>query len=129
MFQYEIINGQGFLARKQINKPYWYGSTQIGTNIDKINELLNSLQGNCSSIKSKLSNVTRDYNLKAIENLYSALELFYSQNKNKPIEVSDVDGSSNTIKIIPLYILNLGPKENKSTLTGQIYEDYMNNYH
>ena len=129
MFQYEIINGQGFLARKQINKPYWYGSTQIGTNIDKINELLNSLQGNCSSIKSKLSNVTRDYNLKAIENLYSALELIYSQNKNKPIEVSDVDGSSNTIKIIPLYILNLGPKENKSTLTGQIYEDYMNNYH
>ena len=129
MFQYEIINGQGFLARKQINKPYWYGSTQIGTNIDKINGLLNSLQGNCSSIKSSLRNVTSNHNQKAIENLYSALELIYSENKNEHIDVSDVDGSSNIIKIIPLYILNLGPKENKSTLTGQIYEEYMNNYH
>ena len=49
MFQYEIINGQGFLARKHINKPYWYGSTQIGKNIEKINELLGTLKDNCNS--------------------------------------------------------------------------------
>ena len=128
MFQYEIINGQGLLARKHIYKPYWYGSTQIGINIDKINVLLNTLQSNCRSNKADLRTATQKI-VQAYKNLYSGLELIYLKNKEESIKVSDVDGSSNKINIIPLYILNLGPKENKSTLIGEIYDEYINNFH
>ena len=56
MFQYEIVNGQGLIAKNQINKPYWYGSTQIGENIVKINDLITTLTTNCedNDFKTKL---------------------------------------------------------------------------
>jgi len=129
MFQYEIVNGQGLLARKHINKPYWYGSTQIAENIEKINELITTLKTNCRGIKNNLNDVFNN-NIEAIVNLNISLDLIYSANKDQKLEVLDVDDTDNSkfIYIIPLYILNLGPKENSSTLTGQIYEDYMKNY-
>jgi len=132
MFQYEIVNGQGLLARKQIDKPYWYGSTQIGANIEKINELISTLRENCQDndspdqFKTNLENAERD-NKEFIKNLIKSLELIYRQNKEEKIKVDDVD-SHNNIQIIPSYVLDLGPKENSSTLIGKIYEEYMNNY-
>ena len=125
MFQYEIVNGQGLIAKNQINKPYWYGSTQIGANIEKINGLITTLQTNCQGLTSNLGNVYTN-NEKFIKNLIKSLESIHENNKDKYIEV-DVD-SSKKIKIIPSYILDLGPKENSSTLIGKIYEEYMNKY-
>ena len=129
MFQYEIVNGQGLIAKNQINKPYWYGSTQIGENIDKINELITTLQTNCqdNDFKTNLRNAN-DKNKEFFDYLIESLELIYSVNKEEKIDVEDPIDSTKQIKIIPLYILNLGPKENSSTLTGKIYEDFMNNY-
>ena len=128
MFQYEIVNGQGLIAKNQIDKPYWYGSTQIGANIDKINGLITTLQTNCQNddFKTKL-NTAYDENEKFIKNLIKSLEAIYKDYKEEKIDVEDVD-SHNNIKIIPSYILDLGPKENSSTLIGKIYEEYMNNY-
>ena len=126
MFQYEIVNGQGLLARNQINKPYWYGSTQIGENIEKINGLITILQTNCPTLLTNL-NSAYENNEKFIKNLIKSLESIYSVNKENKIEV-DAIGGSNKIQIIPSYILNLGPKEKSSTLTGKIYEEFKNNY-
>ena len=129
MFQYEIVNGQGLIAKNQIDKPYWYGSTQIGANIEKINELISTLQANCRNddspdqFKTNLDHAYND-NKDFIVNFNTSLESIYSDNKDKSINIDN----SNQIKIIPLYILNLGPKENSSTLTGKIYEEYMNKY-
>ena len=125
MFQYEIVNGQGLIAKNQIDKPYWYGSNQIGANIDKINGLITTLQTNCrdNDFKTNLDTAYED-NKNFILNFNTSLESIYSDNKDKYINIDD----SNQIKIIPLYILNLGPKEKSSSLTGKIYEEYMNKY-
>ena len=131
MFQYEIVNGQGLLGRNQFNKPYWYGSTQIGKNIEEFNGLISTLQTNCHSgnFDQELENAFED-NSKAMLDLLNFLDSIYSLKKGESIETLDIDDTDNTniIKIIPLYILNLGPKENSSTLTGQIYEEYMKNF-
>jgi len=133
MFQYEIVNGQGLLARNQIDKPYWYGSTQIGENIEKINELISTLQENCQDddspdqFKTKLGEANTNNKI-FIENFIKSLESIYRGNKDKKIKVVDVIDRTKIIQIIPSYILDLGPKENSSTLIGKIYEEYMNNY-
>jgi hypothetical protein len=125
MMQYEIINGQGFLAKKKIYKPYWYGSKEVGKAIQDINTLLESLKTTCdNNVGVFQSNYILAEN--AGNTLTDSLEHLYTDYKDSEIVVTD-DESLGTVTI-PIYISNLGPKENNETYTGRIYEGYKKNF-
>ena len=134
MMQYEIINGQGFLAKKKIFKPYWYGSKEIGSSIQEINTLLENLENTCR-VQSTVFESTYLHAGAAGERLIDSLEKLYNGDPNDPddhgyryakIEVTATD--SVPIITIPIYIYKLGPKENNETYTGRIYEGYKKNF-
>ena len=125
MFQYEIINGQGFLARNHIYKPYWYGSTEIGKAIENINTMLSNLKQTCDNHIGALTQTYTDAYAAGLS-LEVSLESIYTNYKD-----SSIDGTSPTglgTVTIPIYISNLGPKENNETYTGRIYEGYNENF-
>ena len=124
MFQYDIINGQGFLSKKELYKPYWYGSTEIGYAINNITKLLSDLQSTCINSFTVLDTARRSS--AAGDSLEYNLEFIYSNFKDKTISITSP--TNNPTTTIPIYISNLGPKENNETYTGRIYEGYKKNF-
>ena len=125
MLQYDLINGQGFLAKNRIYKPYWYGSTKIGESIDNINTLLDNLKQTCDNYVDDIGTALRDATNTGLD-LEASLESSYLYFKNK-----DISGTSPTglqTNTIPIYTSNLGPKENNETYTGRVYEGYNKNF-
>ena len=125
MLQYEIINGQGLLAKNQLYKPYWYGSTAIGNATEDINTLLSDIKTTCDN---NIETLTTAYTtaLATGMGLEGYLEALYNTYRNQHISVTSAD-SLNT-DTTPIYISNLGPKENNETYTGRVYEGYKNNF-
>ena len=121
MFQYQIIHGQGFLAKEPIYKPYWYGSTGISENIANINTFLTQLQGTCTNNIGYLNTVLSDAT-SAGQLLKSNLQLLYNTYKSKDIQATSP--TKQNIVTIPIYIKNLGPTTTNDSYTGKIIEDY-----
>ena len=129
MFQYEIVNGQGLLGKKQIYKPYWYGSNGISNAITEIKTTLEELQSKCNDYKTDFDDASEDL-IEQSEDLITDLIDLYEKNKDKSIQVIDPDDydSSKKINIKPDYIINLGPYDDNKTYIGKIYEEFQNNY-
>ena len=125
MLQYDIVYGQGFLAKNIIYKPYWYGSTEIGKSIEKINTMLINLKQTCDNNVDNLQQTYVDAYL-AGGFLELGLENIYQNYKSEVINGISPTGLS--ITTVPIYISNLGPKENNETYTGRIYEGYNENF-
>ena len=124
MLQYEITNGQGFLAKNKLTKPFWYGSNEIGNSIQGINTLLSELKTVCST-KHNFEDELASSSL-AGSDLEFRLQKIYINNKDKSIEGESPSGAET--QTIPIYISNLGPKENNETYTGRVYEGYKKNF-
>ena len=125
MFQYQIINGQGFLSKKPLYKPYWYGSTGINTAVENINSFMQNLQSTCQDNDAEFQEATRSGYLEEIM-LKASLESLYDLYKDKKITATSPTSIDTTT--IPIYISNLGPISDNKTYTGKIYENYENNF-
>ena len=121
MLQYEIINGQGFLAKNKIYKPFWYGSTQIGKAIQDINLLLSDLKDTCNDNNLDLG-AALDSSRNFDTSLIALLQDIYDNYKGEYISITSPIGSNT--QIIPIYISKLGPKENNETYTGRVLEGF-----
>ena len=124
MLQYDIVNGQGFLSKKRIYKPYWYGSTQIGEAVNKTNNLLSELQSTCTKEIDKLETAAESRN--EGDSLVKKLDEIYTEFQSEKIEMTSPTGLPTST--IPIYISNLGEKEKNETYTGRIYEGYKKNF-
>ena len=125
MLQYDIINGQGFLAKNRLYKPYWYGSTKLGEEIANINTLLTNLKQTCDNNVDNLQTTLRDAIISG-GTLETSLESLSDQFKNQPI--TGTSPTNQDTSTIPIYTSNLGPKENNETYTGRVYEGYNQNF-
>ena len=121
MFQYQIINGQGFLSKETLYKPYWYGSNGIGEAVENINNFLLNLKTTCDNNHENFLDTTV-YATASGTYLKESLELIYNSNKEKNIPATSPT-SVDTVTT-PTYIKNLGPTTNNETYTGKIREDY-----
>ena len=123
MLRYEIVYGQSLLEKKTFKKPFWYGIDTLGDNIDKVRYLISTLKTSCDNyiVDLQIDGSGKSIFDRADKNLKDGLENLYNSFKNKKIPVT-VDGDS--VNIIPLYISNLGFKENNETYTGRILQDY-----
>ena len=126
MFQYQIINGQGFLCKKPMYKPYWYGSNGINTAVERINTFMEELQSTCHS-KLPLLSEALESGLETERTFKGSLETLYNSYKDKKI-ILDSPASQET-ETIPIYISNLGPISDNKTYIGKIGENYDNNFH
>ena len=124
MLQYDIINGQGFLSKKRLYKPYWYGSIQIGEAVNNTNNLLSELQISCGNEYNILERAAGS--LTVGNSLIENLENIYKTYKSEKISINSPTGLPTDTT--PIYISNLGPKENNETYTGRIYEGYKKNF-
>ena len=130
MLRYEMMYGQSLLAREKFKKPFWYGITSLSEYIQKVQDLLGDLATNCGTINSDV-NLIKDANN---ENNYDVLgkqlkeqlEILYENYKDKSF--SNTNPLDPNYKTIPLYISNLGFKENNETYTGKILYDYQIHY-
>ena len=132
MFLYEIINGKGLLARNQIYKPYWYGTTEIGNSTEKIGDLLSGLKNKCIYYKTEFGEDILNDTVNAGEELIKSLgKLYFFHNLTK-ITVPDPSDLSNDpqseIDFYPIYISNLGPIENNETYIGNIRKDFQTHF-
>jgi len=123
MLQYEITNGQGFLAKNKFSKPFWYGSNDIANSISHITDLLGELKNSCTN--HYFGNKYTIY-FGVGETLTSKLRDIYQTNKDEDIELTSPSGA--VTQTIPIYISNLGPIENNETYTGRVYEGYTKNF-
>ena len=123
MLRYEIVYGQSLLEKKTFKKPFWYGIDTLGDNIDKVRYLISELKTNCDNyiVDLQIDGSGKSIFDRADKNLKDGLENLYNSFKDGKITVS-VDGDD--VDIIPLYISNLGFKENNETYTGRILQDY-----
>ena len=124
MLRYEIVYGQSLLEKKTFKKPFWYGIDTLGDNIEKVRDLISELKTNCDNyyiVDLQIDGSGKSIFDRADKNLKDGLENLYNSFKNEKITVN-VDG--NNVDIIPLYISNLGFKENNETYTGRIFQDY-----
>ena len=121
MFQYQIINGQGFLSKETLYKPYWYGSNGIGEAVENINNFLLNLKTTCDNNHQNFLDTTI-YATASGTYLKESLESIYNLNKDKNIPATSPT-SVDTVTT-PTYIKNLGPTTNNETYTGKIREDY-----
>ncbi len=123
MLRYEIVYGQSLLEKKTFKKPFWYGIDTLGDNIDKVRYLISELKTNCDNyiVDLQIDGSGKSIFDKADKNLKDGLENLYNSFKDETIKVT-VDGGD--VYIIPLYISNLGFKENNETYTGRILQDY-----
>ena len=88
MLQYEIINGQGLLAKNQLYKPYWYGSTAIGNATEDINTLLSDIKTTCDN---NIETLTTAYTtaLATGMGLEGYLEALYNTYRNQHLDTSE----------------------------------------
>ena len=123
MLRYEIVYGQSLLEKKTFKKPFWYGIDTLGDNIDKVRYLISTLKTSCDNyiVDLQIDGSGKSIFDRADKNLKDGLENLYNSFKDGKITVS-VDGGD--VDIIPLYISNLGFKENNETYTGRILQDY-----
>ena len=123
MLRYEIVYGQSLLEKKTFKKPFWYGIDTLGDNIEKVRDLISELKTNCDNyiVDLQIDGSGKSIFDRADKNLKDGLENLYNSFKDGKITVS-VDGGD--VDIIPLYISNLGFKENNETYTGRILQDY-----
>ena len=121
MFQYQIIHGQGFLAKEPMYKPYWYGSNGISENIADINVFLSDLETTCSNNLGILT-TAYDTATDAGDELKSDLETLY--NTYKSTDIQTTSPTQQNIVTIPKYIKNLGPTTTNDSYTGKVIEDY-----
>ena len=121
MFQYQIIHGQGFLAKEPMYKPYWYGSNGISENIADINVFLSDLETTCSNNLGILT-TAYDTATDAGDELKSDLETLYETYKSEEIQTKSP--TQQNIVTIPKYIKNLGPTTTNDSYTGKVIEDY-----
>lgn len=123
MLRYEIVYGQSLLEKKTFKKPFWYGIDTLGDNIEKVRDLISELKTNCDNyiVDLQIDGSGKSIFDRADKNLKDGLENLYNSFKGEKITVS-VDGGD--VDIIPLYISNLGFKENNETYTGRILQDY-----
>ena len=119
MLRYEIVYGQSLLEKKTFKKPFWYGIDTLGDNIDKVRYLISTLKTSCDNyiIDLQIDGSGKSIFDRADKNLKDGLENLYNSFKGEKIITVDGD-------IIPLYISNLGFKENNETYTGRILQDY-----
>ena len=125
MFQYQIINGQGLLAKKPMYKPYWYGSNGINEAVSNINSFLQELKTTCEENINTFESTTTDA-VTAGLSLTIYLELIYETNKNEKIEATGP--KEEDVETIPIYINNLGPTTTNESYTGKVIEDYEKNF-
>ena len=124
MLRYEIVYGQSLLEKKTFKKPFWYGIDTLGDNIEKVRDLISELKTNCDNyyiVDLQIDGSGKSIFDRADKNLKDGLENLYNSFKDEKITVT-VGGDS--VNIIPLYISNLGFKENNETYTGRILQDY-----
>ena len=126
MFQYQIMNGQGFLCKKPMYKPYWYGSNGINTEIERINSFMEELKSTCNGNLNDLSNAYSSCD-GAQRDFKHSLGDLYDQYKDAKITLTDP--TSQEIQTIPIYISKLGPIVDNKTYIGKIGENYDNNFH
>ena len=125
MFQYQIINGQGLLAKKPMYKPYWYGSNGINEAVSNINTFLHELKTTCEKNIDNFESTTTDA-VTAGLSLTTYLELIYETNKNEKIQATGP--KEEDVETIPIYINNLGPTTTNESYTGKVIEDYEKNF-
>ena len=125
MFQYQIINGQGLLAKKPMYKPYWYGSNGINEAVSNINTFLHELKTTCEENIDNFESTTTDA-VTAGLSLTTYLELIYETNKNEKIQATGP--KEEDVETIPIYINNLGPTTTNESYTGKVIEDYEKNF-
>jgi len=139
MLRYEMMYGQSLLGKEDFKKPFWYGIDSLSDNIQKVQTLLGELSTNCqdkikdstSTLKKNditIDHVTLKENIfdKAGRILKERLENLYTKYKTEKIQFNDPNGESQNV--VPLYISNLGYKENDETYTGKILYDYQIHY-
>ena len=125
MFQYQIIHGQGFLAKKTMYKPYWYGSNGIGDSVNRINTFLSDLKRTCDNYTDNFE--ITSYNATAAGvMLTESLKKIYEIYKDEKIPAESP--TKIQTETIPIYIQNLGPTTNNETYTGKVIEDYEKNF-
>ena len=124
MLRYEIEYGQSLLEKKSFKKPFWYGIDSLSTNIVEVQDLIGDLQVICQNDIIPVLQKTSGENALDIAGkaLKDELENLYINNKDKSISGANPEDSS--ASTIPLYISNLGYKENNETYTGKILQDY-----
>ena len=129
MLRYEIVYGQSLLEKKGFKKPFWYGTDSLSENVRNVRNFIYDLQTNCENIINPPIEKSDEDGLndldRAGKTLTEGLEDLYVNNKDKVISNANPEDGTDTI---PLYISNLGFKENNETYTGKIYQQYENNY-
>ena len=136
MLRYEMMYGQSLLGKNEFKKPFWYGITTLSTNINNVGDLLTSLVTKCQTdiltdpnlIKTHNTINDKDENIFDItgRELKEDLENLYLKFKDE--DISNANPMDTNAKTIPLYISNLGYKENNETYTGKILYDYQIHY-
>jgi hypothetical protein len=136
MLRYEMMYGQSLLGKNEFKKPFWYGITTLSTNINNVGDLLTSLVTKCQTdilpdpnlIKTHNTINDKDENIFDItgRELKENLENLYLKFKDE--DISNANPMDTNAKTIPLYISNLGYKENNETYTGKILYDYQIHY-
>ena len=128
MLRYEIVYGQSLLEKKSFKKPFWYGINTLSEDIENVRNLMNTLSDNCKNeilpVLEKSGGVN-SLDL-ASQNFKDGLENIYQNYKDKVITGAHPENTN--FKTIPLYISNLGFKENNETYTGKIYQDFEEHY-
>ena len=139
MLRYEMMYGQSLLGKEDFKKPFWYGIKSLSDNIVKVQNLLGILSTNClNKIKDSSSYLLRPVGSTSQEKTYNEegkklkdrLEQLYRKfNPNEASsKISFTDPKDASQSIIPLYISNMGYKENDETYTGKILYDYQIHY-
>ena len=130
MLRYEMMYGQSLLSRDKFQKPFWYGITSLNENIQKVSDLLSELVTNCrdgGDVKTDLEKTDTAKRYDNLDNkLKKDLEDIYQAYKNEFF--TNAHPTDSSYKTIPLYISNLGYKENNETYTGKILYDYQIHY-
>ena len=126
MFQYQIINGQGFLSKKPMYKPFWYGSNGINIAVERINNFMQELKSTCQGKYPTLRDASTSCSSAELT-LKNSLESLYNLYKDEKITL--ISPTSIQTETIPIYISNLGPIYDNKTYIGKINENYDNNFH
>ena len=128
MLRYEIVYGQSLLEKKSFKKPFWYGINTLPDEIEKIRTLMTTLSDNCENEILPILEKSGGVNSLDIagQELKDNLENLYVNYKDEVITGAHPDNAN--YKTIPLYISNLGFKENNETYTGKVLQDYEEHY-